>query len=109
MLPRITCWSSGKRKASSGGKSSRRGRPDHRMRRLGYLCLAIAVAIAAAVPAAQFVNATSATKIEFTQANSATTAKYLPETMGGGVAVLDYDNDGRLDVFFVNGAKISDP
>ena len=35
--------------------------------------------------------------------------KYLPETMGGGVALLDYDNDGRLDIFFVNGAKIDDP
>jgi hypothetical protein len=29
--------------------------------------------------------------------------------MGGGVALLDYDNDGRLDIFFVNGAKIEDP
>ena len=29
--------------------------------------------------------------------------------MGGGVALLDYDNDGRLDVFFTNGAKIDDP
>jgi enediyne biosynthesis protein E4 len=30
------------------------------------------------------------------------------ETMGGGVALLDYDNDGRLDVFFTNGARIDD-
>ena len=29
--------------------------------------------------------------------------------MGGGVALLDYDNDGRLDIFFTNGAKIDDP
>jgi hypothetical protein len=28
--------------------------------------------------------------------------------MGGGVALLDYDNDGRLDIFFTNGAKIDD-
>jgi len=47
--------------------------------------------------------------IGFTQANSPTSHKYLPETMGGGVALLDYDNDGRLDIFFVNGAKIDDP
>jgi hypothetical protein len=47
--------------------------------------------------------------IDFTHANSPTTRKYLPETMGGGVALLDYDNDGRLDIFFVNGAKIDDP
>ena len=48
-------------------------------------------------------------EIDFTQANSPTTRKYLPETMGGGVALLDYDNDGRLDIFFVNGAQIDDP
>ena len=47
--------------------------------------------------------------IDFTHANSPTSRKYLPETMGGGVALLDYDNDGRLDIFFVNGAKIEDP
>ena len=41
--------------------------------------------------------------------NSATSNKYLVETMGGGVALLDYDNDGRLDVFFTNGAKLDDP
>ena len=28
--------------------------------------------------------------------------------MGGGVALLDYDNDGRLDIFFTNGAKLDD-
>ena len=35
--------------------------------------------------------------------------KYLIETMGSGVAVFDYDNDGLLDLFFVNGAPIPDP
>ncbi len=38
-----------------------------------------------------------------------TAKKYLLETMGSGVAVLDYDNDGLLDVFFANGAPITDP
>ena len=57
----------------------------------------------------QFTDATKATGIAFTHANSATPSKYLVETMGGGVALFDYDNDGRLDVFFTNGAKIEDP
>jgi len=60
-------------------------------------------------PEVQFTDITQASGINFKHENSATSNKYLVETMGGGVAVLDYDNDGRLDVFFTNGAKIDDP
>ena len=38
-----------------------------------------------------------------------TSKKYLIETMGSGVGLLDYDNDGRLDLFLVNGAPFADP
>ena len=34
---------------------------------------------------------------------------YIIETLGGGVAVLDYDNDGLRDVFFVSGSRLDDP
>src|SRR3977135_361678 len=47
--------------------------------------------------------------IDFTLQNSPTAQKYLIETMPGGVALLDYNNDGLLDVFFVNGGNIHDP
>jgi len=47
--------------------------------------------------------------ISFRIENSPTTQKYLPETMCCGVAVFDYDNDGRPDIFFANGALIDDP
>lgn len=50
-----------------------------------------------------------AAKITFKQAGSPTSMKYLPESMGAGVALLDYDNDGRLDIFFTNGARLDDP
>ncbi|MFO0367457.1 MAG: FG-GAP repeat domain-containing protein, partial [Acidobacteriota bacterium] len=36
--------------------------------------------------------------------NGGTPEKHLPETMVGGVALLDYDRDGKLDVFLANGA-----
>jgi hypothetical protein len=57
----------------------------------------------------QFVDVTGASGIDFKHDSSATSNKYLIETMGGGVALLDYDNDGRLDVFFTNGARLDDP
>jgi peptidoglycan hydrolase-like protein with peptidoglycan-binding domain len=57
----------------------------------------------------RFVDMTSALGINFQYLSSHTSKKYLPETMGAGVALFDFDNDGRLDIFFVNGAPISDP
>jgi hypothetical protein len=56
-----------------------------------------------------FADATARTGITFRHQASRTSQKYLPESMSGGVAMLDYNNDGRLDLFFVNGALIRDP
>jgi hypothetical protein len=70
-----------------------------------FLCLLGAVP----APEVQFSDITQASRIDFTHQSSATSNKFLVETMGGGVALLDYDNDGRLDIFFTNGAKIDDP
>ena len=44
--------------------------------------------------------------IHFIADNCPTPNKNLPETMLAGVALLDYDNDGYLDIYFVNGAAI---
>ncbi len=56
-----------------------------------------------------FVDATGASGLRFRHQNSSTPNKYLMETMSGGVAVFDFDSDGWLDVFFVNGARLKNP
>jgi enediyne biosynthesis protein E4 len=58
---------------------------------------------------AEFTDVTSALGLSFEYVASHTSKKYLIETMGSGVALFDYDNDGRLDIFVVNGAPLSDP
>ena len=56
-----------------------------------------------------FTDITTVSGISFKHAASVTSQKYLLEAMGGGVALLDYDSDGRLDIYFTNGARLSDP
>jgi hypothetical protein len=57
----------------------------------------------------QFADTTAKAGVHFQNVASHTSKKYLLETMGSGVALFDYDNDGRLDIFFVNGATFNDP
>ena len=45
--------------------------------------------------------------IDFQVENCETPERHAPETMAGGVAVFDYNNDGKLDIFFTNGANIN--
>ena len=56
-----------------------------------------------------FVEVTQKLGVNFQYRASHTSKKYLLETMGAGVALFDYDNDGRLDIFLVNGAPLADP
>jgi enediyne biosynthesis protein E4 len=49
-----------------------------------------------------FADVTAQSGIHFKHNSGAFGAKYLPETMGSGVCVLDYDNDGWQDILFVN-------
>jgi hypothetical protein len=58
---------------------------------------------AIAVPEVRFTDVTKVAGIGFTHFSGATGSKLLPETMGAGVCVIDYDNDGRPDLFFANG------
>ncbi len=87
---------------------------------LALICAACLLAQApsaphAAVPAkpqlvpARFVDITERAGVHFHHQALHTSRKYLLETMGSGVALFDCDNDGRLDLFLVNGAPYTDP
>jgi hypothetical protein len=85
------------------------------MRELTALSAAFVLAVAAALaggsssgPAASpvtFRDVTQQSGIRFVHNNGAFGKKFLPETLGPGVAFIDYDNDGWPDIFLVNGTN----
>jgi hypothetical protein len=56
-----------------------------------------------------FENVAKAVGLTFTHVNGASPDKYLVETMGSGAAFLDYDNDGWIDLFIVDGGSVAAP
>ena len=61
-----------------------------------------------AAPDQIFIESAAATGLAFTHVNGAGGNYYLPEVMGSGVALVDYDNDGDLDVFLVQGGALGE-
>src|SRR5262245_20740583 len=57
-------------------------------------------------PPIRFRNVAGPAGIHFVLENNPTPRKHLIETMPGGVAIFDYNNDGRPDIYFTNGAAI---
>ncbi|MEW6749681.1 MAG: CRTAC1 family protein [Candidatus Latescibacterota bacterium] len=57
-------------------------------------------------PLPQYVEVTRPAGIDFRYVNGATGQRYMPEPMGSGAAFCDYDGDGWLDLFIVNGAYL---
>ncbi len=56
-----------------------------------------------------FLDIAASSGVDFKNEPSPTSQKYLPESMVGGVAMLDYNGDDLLDLYFVNGAGLEDP
>ena len=66
------------------------------------LVLSASFAAAQPAPAVTFADVTQSAGLKFRHTNGAFGKKYLPETMGGGGAFLDYDGDGWQDILLVN-------
>lgn len=66
---------------------------------------AVSESVSIEPPKIKFTDISVASGIEFAHANGAYGERLLPETMGAGVAFLDYDNDGDQDLLFVNGTR----
>jgi hypothetical protein len=67
------------------------------------LMAAFVLGMQLAAPTIQYVDVTKASGLTFRHNSGAFGKKYLPETLGPGVAFIDYNSDGWQDLFFTNG------
>ena len=77
---------------------------------LTALCAAASLGVisAADLPAQQFVDIARHAGISFRHTNGASPDKHLVETMGSGGLFFDYDSDGWIDIFLVDGGSLAD-
>src|ERR1700747_1287731 len=72
-----------------------------------YFCSGLLAVVSGVASLAPVFEANQPRGLDFTHQNSPTAQKHLIEAMGGGVALLDYNNDGLIDLFFVNSGRVS--
>ena len=70
---------------------------------VGLILAALLAAGFAPQSGVRFVDTTTKAGIHFQHNSGATGKRYLPETLGAGVAAVDIDGDGWADILFVNG------
>ena len=73
---------------------------------VGALALTFYFHVNAANTSIRFEDVTGRSGLDFTTNSSPTPNKNQPETMVSGIGLIDYDNDGWLDIFIINGAAI---
>ena len=70
------------------------------------LWLSPAGAVRASARRPHFTDIAPRSRISYITNNNYTGRKYFPQPMCGGIGILDYDDDGRMDIFFSNGAQL---